>query len=45
MFFLKIYIWLDLYVSFWLLPILIIWCFIPGKGIKEGLSEWFNEDL
>lgn len=45
MIFFKVYFYLDLIAFLWIMPILIMYCFIPNKGIKEGLTEWFNEDL
>ena len=43
MIFLKAYLYLDILVTVWALPVLILWCFIPNKDIIEGLTDWFNE--
>lgn len=39
----KIYLFLNIYLLIFFLPIIIIWCIIPHKSLEEGLHNWFYE--
>lgn len=37
-------IFADVFATLWFLPVFILWCVIPGKSVREGFTDWFNED-
>ena len=39
------YLAADIFLALWFTPVLILWCFIPGKSIREGLQDWMNEEV
>lgn len=38
-----IYLILDAFFTLWALPVLLLWCIKPGKGVVEGFADWLND--